>query len=98
MNICVVCTFASVFYGTAEADSVGFQDAGIALGQTFGMAFTYIWAIGLWATGLSSTSGSVVGGQIIMEGFVNIKVGFGGLGPSQTGFWGFRVAMRVLGV
>ncbi|GAX75194.1 hypothetical protein CEUSTIGMA_g2638.t1 [Chlamydomonas eustigma] len=49
------------------------NNAGILLGQDWGQAFAYIWALGLLATGLSSTSGSVYAGQIIMEGFVKLK-------------------------
>lgn len=46
---------------------------GAFLGCSFGMACTYIWAIGILAAGQSSTMTGTYSGQFAMEGFLNIK-------------------------
>ena len=46
---------------------------GIFLGCTFGIALTYIWAVGILAAGQSSTMTGTYSGQFAMEGFLNIK-------------------------
>ncbi|MEW5304480.1 MAG: hypothetical protein WDW36_007090 [Sanguina aurantia] len=74
MNVCIVSSFASAFYDTDQAGDAGFLNAGQMLGDRFGRAFQYIWAIGLFATGLSSTTAAVYAGQAIMSGFIDIKV------------------------
>lgn len=74
MNVCIVSSFASAFYNTDQAGDAGFLNAGTMLGDHYGRAFQYIWAIGLFATGLSSTTAAVYAGQAIMNGFIDIKV------------------------
>jgi len=46
---------------------------GAFLGCTFGMACTYIWAVGIFAAGQSSTMTGTYSGQFAMEGFLNIQ-------------------------
>ena len=46
---------------------------GIFLGCTFGVACTYIWAVGILASGQSSTMTGTYSGQFAMEGFLNLK-------------------------
>ncbi|RZF39234.1 hypothetical protein LSTR_LSTR010328 [Laodelphax striatellus] len=46
---------------------------GIFLGCQFGVAATYIWAIGILAAGQSSTMTGCYAGQFAMEGFLNLK-------------------------
>ena len=46
---------------------------GIFLGCTFGIACTYIWAVGILASGQSSTMTGTYSGQFAMEGFLNLK-------------------------
>jgi NRAMP (natural resistance-associated macrophage protein)-like metal ion transporter len=46
---------------------------GVFLGCTFGIACTYIWAIGILASGQSSTMTGTYSGQFAMEGFLNLK-------------------------
>lgn len=78
MNVCIVCTFQQAFVGadyeTIQAFTQGLFSAGVWLGQQFGQAFLYLYALGLFVNGLSSTSGSVLSGQIIMDGFVHLDV------------------------
>ncbi|MEW5319196.1 MAG: hypothetical protein WDW38_010361 [Sanguina aurantia] len=74
MNVCIVSSFASAFYDTDQAADAGFLNAGDMLGDMYGKAFGYIWALGLFATGLSSTTAAVYAGQAIMSGFIDIKI------------------------
>jgi len=46
---------------------------GIALGCTFGVAYTYIWAVGILASGQSSTMTGTYAGQFAMQGFLNLQ-------------------------
>jgi len=46
---------------------------GIALGCSFGSAYTYIWALGILASGQSSTMTGTYAGQFAMQGFLNLK-------------------------
>lgn len=46
---------------------------GVFLGCTFGIACTYIWAVGILASGQSSTMTGTYSGQFAMEGFLNLK-------------------------
>ena len=47
--------------------------AGAFLGCTFGIACTYIWAVGILASGQSSTMTGTYAGQFAMEGFLNLR-------------------------
>lgn len=46
---------------------------GVFLGCSFGIACTYIWAVGILASGQSSTMTGTYSGQFAMEGFLNLK-------------------------
>lgn len=50
INTFVLTVFAKGFYGTARED-VGLENAGQYLGDKFGPAMKYIWAVGLLAAG-----------------------------------------------
>lgn len=43
--------FARGFYGTEEPFEIGLENAGAYLGDTFGPAMRFIWAVGLLAAG-----------------------------------------------
>jgi len=51
INICVVAVFARGFYGAEEPVEIGLENAGAYLGDTFGPAMRFIWAVGLLAAG-----------------------------------------------
>jgi natural resistance-associated macrophage protein len=53
INIFVVAVFARGFYGEEELD-IGLENAGVYLGETFGLPMRIIWAIGLLAAGCST--------------------------------------------
>ena len=46
---------------------------GVFLGCSFGIACTYIWAVGILASGQSSTMTGTYAGQFAMEGFLNLR-------------------------
>lgn len=46
---------------------------GVFLGCTFGVACTYIWALGILASGQSSTMTGTYSGQFAMEGFLALR-------------------------
>ncbi len=48
-------------------------NGGVYLGCAFGIACTYIWAVGILASGQSSTMTGTYSGQFAMEGFLNIR-------------------------
>ena len=46
---------------------------GVFIGCTFGLACTYIWAVGILASGQSSTMTGTYSGQFAMEGFLALR-------------------------
>eukprot|EP00762_Andalucia_godoyi_P000251 ANDGO_03213.mRNA.1 Metal transporter nramp1 homolog len=74
INLFVVAVFAEAFYGSDDADAIGLQNAGYKLRDVYGDAALYIWAVGLLASGQSSTMTGTYSGQLVMQGFVNLKV------------------------
>ena len=55
INVAVVSVFADGFYGKGVA-SIGLENAGRFLGDRFGIALRYIWAVGLLAAGMHPKS------------------------------------------
>lgn len=79
INGFIVSVFASAFhaqYAAAPADfpPIGLSVAGHRLGELFGPAALYIWAIGLLAAGQSSTMTGTYAGQFVMQGFLQLRV------------------------
>ena len=60
-------------HSQSEILNADYFTGGIFLGCTFGIALTYIWAVGIFASGQSSTMTGAYSGQFAMEGFLNIK-------------------------
>lgn len=72
INLFVVCVFAQAFYGTEEV--MGLETAGKHLGESYGVAFKYMWAVGLLASGQVGTIGLTYAGQLIMTGMLRLEV------------------------
>lgn len=72
INLCIVAVFAKGFYGDPDADNIGLSKAGENLGERFGKAAKYVWAIGLLAAGQSSTMTGTFAGQYAMQGFLDL--------------------------
>lgn len=81
---------AVVAFCAGEAlQDIGLENAGQYLGQTYGAAMVYIWALGLLAAGQSSTMTGTYTGQFVMQGYLHMKVGHdrqscGALGVTPT--------------
>ena len=56
-----------------ETLSADLYKGGVFLGCSFGVACTYIWALGILASGQSSTMTGTYSGQFAMEGFLNLQ-------------------------
>uniref|UniRef100_T1JEQ7 RING-type domain-containing protein n=1 Tax=Strigamia maritima TaxID=126957 RepID=T1JEQ7_STRMM len=54
-------------------DEMNIYKGGLYLGCAYGSAAKYIWAIGILAAGQSSTMTGTYSGQVIMEGFLNLR-------------------------
>lgn len=66
---------AVVAFCAGEAlQDIGLENAGQYLGQTYGPAMVYIWALGLLAAGQSSTMTGTYTGQFVMQGYLHMKV------------------------
>ena len=76
-NSCLGTDYEDIFDVPIEQQSdivdVDLYKGGVFLGCTFGMACTYIWAVGILASGQSSTMTGTYSGQFAMEGFLNLK-------------------------
>ncbi len=68
--------FKSDFYEPSRWDEdvdADLYNGGVFLGCAFGIACTYIWAVGILASGQSSTMTGTYSGQFAMEGFLNMR-------------------------
>lgn len=78
-NSCLSTDYSDTFNITNEGGSwddiveADLFKGGVFLGCTFGMACTYIWAVGILASGQSSTMTGTYSGQFAMEGFLNLR-------------------------
>ena len=52
INLFIIAVFAKGFYQTHNANDIGLSNAGSVLGDTFGQAAKYLWALGLLAAGM----------------------------------------------
>jgi NRAMP (natural resistance-associated macrophage protein)-like metal ion transporter len=54
--------------------NIGLENAGQFLGEAYGPAMVYVWALGLLAAGQSSTMTGAYTGQFVMTGYLQLKV------------------------
>jgi natural resistance-associated macrophage protein len=66
---------------------IGLENAGQYLGEAYGPAMVYVWALGLLAAGQSSTMTGAYTGQFVMTGYLQLKVSKCGRG-SRREFYG----------
>jgi natural resistance-associated macrophage protein len=74
INILVISVMAAAFFGELAEDSVGLGNAGALLAEQYGAAMRYIWGVGLLAAALASTVTSTYSGQVVMTGFLRVRV------------------------
>jgi manganese transport protein len=72
VNVAIVIVAADLF-GTAHP-SAGIEDAYRLLGPTLGAASAVVFATGLLAAGQSATTTASMAGQIVLEGFSDLRV------------------------
>ena len=75
VNAAILVLAASVFFTTGHSDVASIMDAHSLLGELLGSSFApFAFGLALLAAGQSSTITGTFAGQIIMEGFVGLKV------------------------
>ncbi|MFA6596582.1 MAG: Nramp family divalent metal transporter [Ignavibacteriaceae bacterium] len=75
VNAAILILAASVFFTTGHSDVASIMDAHSLLGKLLGSSFApFAFGLALLAAGQSSTITGTFAGQIIMEGFVGLKV------------------------
>ncbi|MCK9211684.1 MAG: Nramp family divalent metal transporter [Ignavibacteriaceae bacterium] len=75
VNAAILILAASVFFSSGHSDVASIMDAHSLLGKLLGSSFApFAFGLALLAAGQSSTITGTFAGQIIMEGFVGLKV------------------------
>lgn len=75
VNAAILVLAAAVFYTSGQTGVAQLQDAYVLLSPTIGAkAASIIFALALLASGQQATITGTLAGQIVMEGFVNIKL------------------------
>ena len=75
VNAAILILAAAVFYTSGQTNVAELQDAYVLLSPTIGArAASTIFALALLASGQQATITGTLAGQIVMEGFVNIKL------------------------
>jgi manganese transport protein len=72
VNSAMVIVAAAAFAGTGRSD-MSIEDAHRTLGPLLGQASATIFAVALLCSGLSSSTVGTLAGQMILEGFLNVK-------------------------
>jgi manganese transport protein len=75
VNAAILIMAAAVFFGTEHAGVAGIEDAFNLLTPLLGTSLaSVLFAVALLASGQNSTLTGTLAGQIVMEGFVNIRI------------------------
>jgi manganese transport protein len=75
INGAILILAAAAFHGTGHADVAAIQDAYHLLDGVLGVTFAgVLFAVALLASGQNSTLTGTLAGQIVMEGFLNIRL------------------------
>ena len=75
INAAILILSAAAFHGTAHENVAGIEDAHALLDPVLGVsAASAVFAIALLASGQNSTLTGTLAGQIVMEGFLNIRL------------------------
>ncbi|MDT2011091.1 Nramp family divalent metal transporter [Carnobacterium divergens] len=75
INAAILILAAATFYKTGQYNVVGIEDTYQLLNRTLGSSIaSTIFAVALLASGQNSTLTGTMAGQIIMEGFLNLKI------------------------
>jgi manganese transport protein len=74
INAAILILSAAAFYGTKDAGVAGIEEAHRLLSPALGSLAAIVFAVALLASGQNSTLTGTLAGQIVMEGFLNIRL------------------------
>lgn len=74
VNAAILILAASAFYRNGHFDVASIEDAHVLLKDIFGNLSPVLFAIALIAAGQSSTITGTLAGQIVMEGYLNLRI------------------------
>lgn len=75
VNAAILVLAAATFHGTAHADVADIHDAYLLLSPTLGAPLaSVLFAVALLAAGQNSTLTGTIAGQVVMEGFLNLRM------------------------
>jgi manganese transport protein len=76
VNAAILVLAVTTFHGRASTttDDLTLQDAHQLLGNVWGPLASYLFAVALLASGQSSTLTGTLAGQVVMEGFVHMRI------------------------
>jgi manganese transport protein len=76
INLAMVVVSAGAFHG-AHAEVAGIEDAYITLAPLFGASAGLVFLVGLIASGLSSSAVGTMAGQMVLQGFLRVRLPVG---------------------
>ncbi len=74
INLAMLAVAAKLFHGTGLTQIAGIQQAHAQIGHLVGGTAAIAFAVALLASGASSSSVGTYAGQIVMAGFINVRV------------------------
>ncbi|MEU6786128.1 Nramp family divalent metal transporter [Nonomuraea angiospora] len=74
INLTMLMVAAELFHGSGVAGIGGIEDAYAGLGSLAGGAAALVFAVALLASGISSSSVGTFAGQVVMAGFLNLRI------------------------
>ena len=74
INAAILIVAAATFHKTGRTEVAEIQDAYLLLTPLLGAGASTVFALALLASGLNSTITGTLAGQIVMEGFLNIRL------------------------
>jgi len=74
INAAILIVAAATFHKTRRTEVAEIQDAYLLLTPLLGAGASTVFALALLASGLNSTITGTLAGQIVMEGFLNIRL------------------------
>ena len=74
VNAAMLVVAGTVFFHHVNPNNLDIQSAPVTLAPILGSLAAVVFGIGLLASGLSSTATGTMAGQVVLQGFLNVKV------------------------
>ncbi|MFI6735032.1 Nramp family divalent metal transporter [Nonomuraea sp. NPDC050451] len=74
INLTMLMVAAELFHGSGVTGITGIEDAYAGLGSLAGGAAALVFAVALLSSGISSSSVGTFAGQVVMAGFLNLRI------------------------